>query len=287
LEEGEAGLRWAFKIVPEMIVCCARFLTEQVRRALPEKAAASTRIVAAPNAVDTEKFAPGDKVAAKAKVGAPLDRPLALMLANLSPHKGQATAIRAVALLKQRGVYVACWLAGVERDGSGTYTAKLTAMIQEAGVADRVRLLGQRRDAPDLLRAADFFLLPSTNEGLPLSVLEAQATRTPVLAAPTAGVPEVVRDGDTGFLLAAADPDGYARRLQQLIANPEAAERVAVAAHECIVREHTWTNYCRRITELYDEILPKGCLPIGGNDGTCFECGESSGDILQSAAGPA
>ncbi|MCI0682543.1 MAG: glycosyltransferase family 4 protein [Gemmataceae bacterium] len=255
LEEGEAGWRWAFKVVPEMIVCCARFLTEQVRRALPDGAAGSTRIVAAPNAVDTDTFAPGEKDVAKAKAGARRDQPLLLMLANLSPHKGQETAIRAVALLKQRGVNVTCWLAGVERDPGGVYTARLSAMIQEAGVADRVRLLGQRRDAADLLRAADFFLLPSTNEGLPLSVLEAQATRVPVLAAPTAGVPEVVRDGETGFLIPAGDGEAYARRLEQLIVNPEVAQGVAEAAYQHTTREHTWTSYCRRISELYDEIL--------------------------------
>lgn len=253
LEEGEIGLRWAFRIAPELVICCARFLTDQVRRALPEDSA--TRIVAVPNAVDTEKFAPGDKGVAKAKVSAPHDRPLLLMLANLAPHKGQETAIRAMALLKQRGVNATCWLAGVERDSDGGYTVRLNAMIHEAGVADRVRLLGQRRDAPDLLRAADFFLLPSTNEGLPLSLLEAQATQTPVLAAPTAGVPEVVRDGETGFLHAADDADAYARRLEQLIANPEVAQGVARAAYQHTIREHTWTSYCRRIMEVYDETL--------------------------------
>ena len=77
-----------------------------------------------------------------------------------------------------------------------------------------VRLLGQRDDANVLLRAADFFLLPSTNEGLPLSILEAQATKVPVLAAPTAGIPEIVRDAETGFLIPATDAPGYAHRIR-------------------------------------------------------------------------
>jgi glycosyltransferase involved in cell wall biosynthesis len=212
LEEGEPSLRWAFKSAPDLIIPCARFLVDLVRRALPEGSVGRTRIVAVPNAVDTERFTPGPKEQAKARVGAPAGRPLLLMLANLAPHKGQETAIRAVALLKQRGLEVTCWLAGIERHGEGAYTARLRTLIHEADVGDRVQLLGQRGDAPDLLRAADLFLLPSTNEGLPLSVLEAQATRVPVLAAPTAGIPEVVREGETGFLIPAADAEGYARR---------------------------------------------------------------------------
>jgi glycosyltransferase involved in cell wall biosynthesis len=179
------------------------------------------------------------------------------MLANLAPHKGQETAIRAAALLKRRGVDLTFWLAGVER-AQGGYTRRLEALIGEAGVGDRVELLGQRGDAADLLRAADFFLLPSTHEGLPLSVLEAQASKVPVLAAPTAGVPEVVQDGETGFLLAADDPEAYALRLEQLVRQPELSRRVADRAHARTTSEYNWSAYCRRMTALYDELLEGG-----------------------------
>jgi glycosyltransferase involved in cell wall biosynthesis len=181
-----------------------------------------------------------------------------LMLANLAPHKGQETAIRAVALLKKRGIDVNCWLAGIERGGATAYTQRLKQLIGQCEVADRVRLLGQRRDASDLLRAADCFLLPSTCEGLPLSVLEAQASAVPVLAAPTAGIPEVIQDGETGFLIAADNPAGYADRLQFLFAQPQLAERVAHAARTQVLANFTWPVYCRRILQLYQEVLGSG-----------------------------
>jgi glycosyltransferase involved in cell wall biosynthesis len=263
IEEDPALLRWAFRSPPDLIITCARFLVDQVRRALPECRREGQRIAAVPNAVDTVKFAPGDKAEAKRKVRAPAGVPLALMLANLAPHKGQETAIRAAAALKARGVETHFWLAGTERGGAGSYTAHLHALAREAGVADRVRLLGQRGDAPDLLRAADFFLLPSTCEGLPLSVLEAQATRVPVLAAPTAGGPEVVCDGTTGFLIPADDAEGYARRVEQLLANPALSDRVAGAAFLHTTREYSWSAYCRRVVELYDEVLEGGATRAG------------------------
>jgi glycosyltransferase involved in cell wall biosynthesis len=210
-----------------------------------------------PNAVDTKRFSPGDKIAAKAKVGAPIGQPLALMLANLAPHKGQETAIRAMGLLKQRGIEMSCWLAGSERGGATNYTKELVALVRDLDVADRVQLLGQRSDAPDLLRAADFFLLPSTNEGLPLSIVEAQATKVPVLAAPTAGVPEVVRDDETGFLIPAGDSAAYALRMEALLAHPDVVHRITDAAYAAIVKEYSMSSFCERVWQLYRELLSR------------------------------
>jgi glycosyltransferase involved in cell wall biosynthesis len=251
LEEDVAGLRWAFRSPPELIVTCARFLVQHVRMTLPDRLRDRQRIVAVPNTVDTEKYCPGDRLAAKASVGAPLDRPLLLMLANLAPHKGQETAIRAVAELKARGQPADCWLAGVERDGSRSFTTKLQSLIAELGVTDRVRLLGHRSDSAELLRAADVFLLPSTREGLPLSVLEAQATKLPVVAAATAGVPEVVCDGETGFLVPAHDHAGYAARVRELLLNPALVRRITDRAYDQVQRDHKWQSYRERIWELY------------------------------------
>jgi glycosyltransferase involved in cell wall biosynthesis len=255
IDENPALLRWAFRNPPELIVTCAESLVANVASALPESKVAESRIVALPNAVDTQRFAPGPKPAAKCLVNAPSDRPLLLMLANLSPHKGQETAIRAVAHLKDRGVNVECWLAGEERNGKQCYTERLKQFIRESGVEDRIRLLGHRNDAPELLRAADLFLLPSTNEGLPLTILEAQASKVPVLAAPTAGVPEVVLDGETGYLIAADDANAYAQQILKLLECPDLYHRIADAAYSRAVQRYNWTAYCRRLQDLYEEVM--------------------------------
>ena len=273
IEEEQEGLRWALKSPPDLIITCAQFLVDQVRQALPEHRRDRQRIAAVPNAVDTAKYFPADKREAKRKVGAPFALPMCLMLANLAPHKGQETAIRTAALLKARGITVHFWLAGTERGGSGAYTERLHALIAELGVADRVCLLGQRGDAPDLLRAADFFLLPSTCEGLPLSILEAQATKVPVLAAPTAGIPEVICDGTTGFLIPAGDAAGYAGQLETLLANPSLADRVAEAAFLHTTREHNWTAYCRHVVELYEEVLESRPSPAPARSIAQFRVG--------------
>ena len=251
LEEDVEGLRWAFKTPPDLIITCARFLEGYVRRILPERYQDRQRIVAVSNPVDTQQFYPGDRTAAKRHVGAPIDVPLALMLANLAPHKGQETAIKAMAALTKAGVEAMLWLAGVERGGERHYTTLLHNLCAELGVEDRVQFLDYRSDAADLLRAADVFLLPSTHEGLPLSVLEAQATKVPVLAAPTGGIPEVVIDGETGFLHSATDVLGYASRIEALLRHSDLYDRVTERAYTNILKEYTWQVYYERVWQLY------------------------------------
>jgi glycosyltransferase involved in cell wall biosynthesis len=254
LDTSPEELRWAFRHPPDLVIPCARYMIAPIREALGERGEA-LRIVAVPNAVDTGRFFPGDRAAAKKHVGAPPDVPLVLMLANLARHKGQETALRAVAELKARGTTVDCWLAGVERGGQREYQQRLRDLALELGVADRVRFLGHRSDAHHLLRAADLFLLPSTREGLPLSILEAQASKVPVVAAPTAGVPEVVADGETGFLIPAEDAAGYADRMLRLLHDPALAARLSERAFDHVTREHDGARLCERVHDLYRALL--------------------------------
>jgi glycosyltransferase involved in cell wall biosynthesis len=256
IEESPKTLRWALRHPPELIIACAQMLVEPIREALPARLRNAPRIEAVPNPVDTDRFSPAeDKEAAKRLVGAPGGVPLVVMLANLAPHKGQETAILAIEELRRRGIPVACWLAGAERGGEGVYTARLRSLVESLGLRDQVRLLGHRADAPDLLRAADAFLLPSTREGLPLSVVEAQAAGAPVLAAPTAGVPEVVRDGQTGFLIEARDVPGYANRLDRLIREPELATRISLEGRRTVLSQASLATFAQRVEMLYRDLL--------------------------------
>ena len=254
LEEAQASLRWALRTPPQVIITCARFLVDQVRNALPEHLQRSQTIVAVPNAVDMDQFHPGDKDSAKQKVGAPRNIPLILLLANLAPHKGHETGIRVAAILKERGVNAWLWFAGVERGGSLKYTELLRTLCGELGVADRVRFLGQRSDVPELLRAADCVILPSTAEGLPLSILEAQATKVPVLAAPTAGIPEIIVDEKTGILVQADDFNGYAHHLSRLLSRPALYSQIVETAYANISREHSWKTYIDRVYGIYQSL---------------------------------
>jgi glycosyltransferase involved in cell wall biosynthesis len=177
------------------------------------------------------------------------------MMANLAPHKGQETAIRAVARLRLRGVDAQLWLAGADRSPEKSFEPYLWSLVEELKLDNRVTFLGFRTDGPELLQAADVVLLPSTSEGLPLTLLEAQASHVPVIAAPTAGVPEIVSDGDTGFLVAASDSDEYAAKIELLLHRPEVARRIVDQAATRCKAHYGWESYQRRIFDLYSQTV--------------------------------
>jgi phosphatidylinositol alpha-1,6-mannosyltransferase len=229
-------------------------LIDQLNAAVPLVAAGKVKVAAVPNCIDTEVYSPSSRSLAKEEVGAPKDVPLLLMMANLSPHKGQETAIRAVGELARRNRKVFLWLAGVDREGAGEFERSLRSLAADLGVADQVSFLGFRPDGPQLLRAADFFLLPSMREGLPLSILEAQATKVPVLAAPCCGIPEVVTDGETGFLIRQDDPIGYASILERVSQDRGLYDSVAERAYEQCIRYNNIETYCERIWMLYNTL---------------------------------
>jgi glycosyltransferase involved in cell wall biosynthesis len=97
--------------------------------------------------------------------------------------------------------------------------------------------------------------LPSTSEGLPLTLLESQACKVPVIAAPTAGIPEIIVDGETGFLVPASDDAGYAARIELLLQQPVLYERIASAAAHYCRQNHSWDSYHTKISELYSDVL--------------------------------
>lgn len=253
IDPTEEEVLWALRRPPLAVGTCSRHIAALVRD-VNARAGRDIPVFPIQNAIDLDRYTPGDRAAAKRRVGARPDRPLLVMLANLAEHKGQATAVHAVRLLKDRGLTVDCWLAGEERASERRFTAALQRLVRDLGVEDQVTFLGFRQDGPALLQAAEFFLLPSTHEGLPLSILEAQASGTVVLGSPIPGIREVVADGVTGFLVDPSDYAGYAARIHALITDPILYRRVAESALDHVRREHSWDVYVERVWQMYQHV---------------------------------
>lgn len=245
------SLRHSFRQPPDDIVVCADFLRDGVEQALPDDLRKAPPIHVVRNAVDTTRFhAEGREH--RAIEGVALEgRVVITVVANLAPHKGQHTALTAAALMIREGLPVSLLLVGSCRPENHGYDTVLREQASALGIADSVHFLGQRDDIGQILRASDFMVLASTNEGLPLSILEAQACGAVVLAAPTAGVPEVVKDGQTGYLIAAEDAHGYAQRMTALMRDAGLRRGIAAQAQANILRSHTWSAYVEQIREIY------------------------------------
>ena len=128
--------------------------------------------------------------------GIPEDGILCFTAARLDPCKGYQYQVMAMQQLQQNAVFSRLYFVWA---GQGSVSDRLQKMVNELGINDRVRFLGERLDVPELLDAADIFILPSQFEGMPLAIMEAMAKGVPVIATAVSGIPEEL--GHTGALL--------------------------------------------------------------------------------------
>ena len=163
----------------------------------------------------------GDRAVVRRELGLPDDHLLLLAVGSLVPRKGHAVLIEALATLGPGPWMLAIAGGGVERD-------RLQALAAERGLARHIQIMGHRDDVPNLLAAADVFVMPSLWEGLPLALLEAMLAGKPVVASRTSGIPEAVTDGLDGLLTTPGDVSELAHALNSILTDP--ARRLALGA---------------------------------------------------------
>ena len=173
------------------------------------------------------------------------DVPIVLMVARFHPVKDFPTALRAWAEVCRRDERTMLVIAG-----DGTERAACEALAGQLEIAGRVRFLGVRRDVPDLLAAADLMLLTSLSEAHSVSLLEAMASRLPIVATDTGGVPETVEHGRTG-LLTVGDAGTIATALLELLTDPSRRQAMGQSAAELVQRKFLRSEMHRRYLELY------------------------------------
>jgi glycosyltransferase involved in cell wall biosynthesis len=139
--------------------------------------------------------------------------------------------------------------------GDGPNRDALEQKAHELGVARRCLFVGYQDDVARFYDAFDALLLPSANEGTPVSVIEALAAGRPVVATRVGGVPDVVRDGVDGFLADAGDTEALARRLSELAADPELRERMGAAGRERVVNRYAVERLVDDTDRLYRALL--------------------------------
>ena len=184
------------------------------------------RVTVIPNGVDLARFGvSGDRAALGAEDGTPLIGSVGC----LAPRKDYATLLEALAILAERGVAYRAALVG-----EGPERAALEQQLGARGLTGRVRLLGERDDVERLLPAMDVFVLSSREEGIPNALLEAMAAGRPSVATAVGGTPEVMRDGETGWLVPPASPRALAGALEEAIGNPTEARRRGEAARRWV-----------------------------------------------------
>jgi glycosyltransferase involved in cell wall biosynthesis len=166
---------------------------------------------------------------ARADLGLPEDVFVAALLGRISDWKGQDVLAEALAHPALAEIGAIGLVAGDPFPGEEHALVELDRVSRDAG--DRFRVLGFRPDLDRVLGAADVVVVPSKRpDPLPNSAIEALAAGVPVVAAAHGGLPEIIRDGETGVLVAPGDPAALAAVLRGLADDPAALERMGLAA---------------------------------------------------------
>jgi glycosyltransferase involved in cell wall biosynthesis len=187
-------------------------------------------------AIDLARFDPSriDRARARSQLGAlGAEGALLGVVAQLSPWKGQQTAIEALRMLLDAGIQAhllligsAKFVARSTRFDNDAYVARLRQLVTSLGLEDRVSFLGERDDIPELVRALDLLLLPSEAEPFGRALLEAMALEVPVLATNVGGPPELVRDDRDGYLLPPGQPAAWAHAARKILESPDRARQM-------------------------------------------------------------
>lgn len=242
-EETMPGLAQHLRGASVRLAGAAVAVSEAVGAGVPAWARQHVEVV--PNGVDTKALQPGPgHPFVRAQLAADPSRPVVLVMCRLDPTKGVDQVIEAVAATSP-DLDVQLAIVGERGLGTAAWETHLRELA-ERRLGSRARFLGHRHDVADLLHAADVLALASSVEGMPLSVLEAQACGTPVACYPTAGIPEIVTDGRTGFLATEGVPS-LARAIEHALVDREVRDRVVVEARRQVERDHDLARQADRL----------------------------------------
>lgn len=201
----------------------------------------TNRIEVIPNFVDVDRFRRQNKEHFRTALFPNGDKVLA-HVSNFRPVKRAGDTVRILARLREQGEAAKLLLIG-----DGPDRAPTEALARQLGVYDDVRFLGKQDPIEELLSIADVFLLPSGSETFGLAALEAMACGVPVVSSDIGGLPEVVVDGESGFLCPLGDVEAMSAAAGRLISDPDLHARMVRAAERRA--EHFRTE---RVVPLYE-----------------------------------
>ena len=179
----------------------------------------------------------------------PPDAPVAGIIARLTEQKAHRVLLDAIA---SRADLASLHLLVV---GDGELRGALEQQAARLGLAGRVHFAGARRDLGNVLGAIDTFVMPSLWEGLPLSLVLAMGAGLPVIASRVAGIPEVVKDGDTGVLVSPGDTADLAAALARVSTDAPLRAALGAAARAFVVPRFGVDGYVAAMTTLYRRLL--------------------------------
>jgi glycosyltransferase involved in cell wall biosynthesis len=231
---------WAYRFVlrsASRVIALSESWAGSIRRQVPE-----AKVVVIPNPVI---YMPAKPTAITRK------RQIVLFVGRLETRKGYQDLLSAAPLVLRHYPEAQFWFAGhgdLER---------AEALARKLAILKSVRLLGWTEGSAltRLYMDASIFCLPSHNEGVPMSALEAMSHSLPVVCTPVGGLPELIQHGHNGLLATVGSPESIAQQICTLLANSKSSNRIGAAGADTVQRTCGLDLVSRRLQALYDEVV--------------------------------
>ncbi|MCW2529735.1 MAG: hypothetical protein JWM76_4595 [Pseudonocardiales bacterium] len=220
-----------------------------------------------PQAVDVLLYRPGPgSIDVRGELSDHPGEPVVAIIGRVDPEKGVHKVVEAVAELIRGGLHCSLVVVGGPSAGHIAY-ARETELEAQRALGSRVRFAGHRTDIPAVLRAVDVVVNASSAEPFGLSMLEAQACGTPVVASSGGGLRDFVVEGVTGRLFDPADPASLQKALDDVFASPLTTRVMAGTATTRAVERHSLAGRADRLAELYRSLAHAGRPRAGLTNG--------------------
>lgn len=207
------------------------------------------RFVVIPNGIPLEQvpqLSLQERLAKRASLEIEQDQPVILSVGRLTEQKGFSVLLQAAKLVLAKYPGAVFLIAG-----SGNLEKELRRQIQGRGLEGSVRLLGVRSDVYELMQISTILVMPSLWEGLPVTLIEAGACRLPVVASKVGGIPEIVQDGESGFLVPPRDEVALAEAILRLLDSPEMRRCMAEEGRRLVEGRFSADVVARQMEDLY------------------------------------
>ncbi|HEU4649411.1 MAG TPA: glycosyltransferase family 4 protein [Gemmatimonadales bacterium] len=243
---GGARQQWLMTRAMDRVIAVSDEVRERYRRKLHVPA---SKLAVVRNGIPVSRSPKAPDPALRAELVRGRPEFVVLTPARFHEQKGHAYLLEAVAQVPDVTLVLA---------GDGELRPAMEQRASELGIMDRCLFLGHRSDVPDLLAAADLFVLPSLFEGLPLSVLEAMAAQRPVIATAIGGTNEAVVDGETGLLVPPRDSAGLAAAIRRMRTEPALARRLAGRARLHVEARFSADVTAQGVMQVYESLVGPG-----------------------------
>jgi len=215
-----------------------------------------SRIKRIHNGIDAEAWRSSvSRSDVRAEIGLQPESRMLLMAAQFAPWKRHEDALHAMPHILQHEPSAHLVLAGCDLRGChAELQENLKTLAEELGIHEQVHFIGLRDDMPDLINAAEVIIIPSDAEPFGRVAIEAMALETPVVGTRAGGLPEVVRDGETGLLIVPRFPESLANACLTLLRNPSLARRLGEAGRARVEKLFDGKRMARETIALYHKL---------------------------------